>query len=76
MITIRLPYDIGTFVKVLTKSGEVDYLGTIAAYTVTNDGWLAWVSGYKEAVTGEYLPSEIEQMTDEEIEVLIKQKGE
>ena len=70
MFTVELPYNIGTFVKVKTKNGEVDYYGTVAAYTVSQDGYLIWVSGYKEAITGEYLPEEVELISDKEIELL------
>ena len=70
MFTVELPYDIGTFVKVKTKNNGVQYYGTIAAYTVARDGWLIWVSGYKEAITGEYLPEEVELMTTEEVDEL------
>lgn len=73
MFTIELPYDIGTFMKVKNKHGEVEYCGTVAAYTVTDDEWLVWISGYKEAITGECLPEEVELMTAEEI-VELKRK--
>ena len=52
MVTVNLPYDYGTFMKVLNEDRTVQYCGTVVAYTVTDDGWLVWVSGYKEAVTG------------------------
>lgn len=72
MFAVELPYDIGTFMKVKKENGEVTYCGTVAAYTVVDDGWLVWVSGYKEAITGEYLPEEVEVMTAEEVEELKK----
>lgn len=72
MFTVKLPYDIGTFVKALKENGEVDYCGTVAAYTICEDGWLVWVSGYKQAVTREYLPEEVEPMTEQEVEELVK----
>lgn len=74
MIHIDLPYDYGTFVKVKNKNGTVNYCGTVAAYTITDDGWSVWVSGYKEAITGEYLPDEIELMSEKEIEELLKER--
>ena len=67
MITVNLPYDYGTFMKVLNEDKTVQYCGTVVAYTVVEDGWLVWVSGYKEAVTGEFEEHEIEVMTEEEI---------
>lgn len=73
MFRVELPYDIGTFLKVKNKDGKVEYCGTVAAYTVTDDGWLVWVSGYKQPVTGECLPEQVELMTEEEIDIL---KGE
>lgn len=76
MFTVELPYDIGTFMKVKKKNGEVEYYGTVAAYTVVDDGWLVWVSGYKESVTGEYLPEEVELMTEKEVEGLISRLKE
>ena len=78
MLTVELPYDIGTFMKVKNKNGDIEYCGTVAAYTVANDGWAVWVSGYKQPVTGEYLPEEVELMTPEEIKNLIShyEKGE
>lgn len=72
MFTVELPYDIGTFMKVKNKDGSIEYCGTVAAYTVADDGWLVWVSGYKEAVTGEYSPDEVELMTEKEIKELKK----
>lgn len=71
MFTVELPYDIGAFMKVKKKNGEVEYYGTVAAYTVANDGWLVWISGYKEAITGECLPEDVELMSEEEIRELI-----
>lgn len=75
MFTVELPYNIGTFVKVKTENGKVDYYGTVAAYTVSQDGYLIWVSGYKEAITGEYLPEEVELMSDKEIKSLMTVGG-
>ena len=72
MINIELPYDFGTFVKVLDDKKTVKYYGTISAYTVTEDGWLAWVSIYKQALSEECLPEEIKLMTEKEIKNLIK----
>lgn len=75
MFSVELPYDIGTFVKALKENGKVDYYGTVAAYTICEDGWLVWVSGYRQAVTGEFLPEEVEVMTEWEINELIKKYG-
>lgn len=70
MFRVELPYDIGTFLKVKNTDGKVEYCGTVAAYTVTDDGWLVWVSGYKQPVTGECFPEQVELMTEEEIDIL------
>ena len=67
MFTVTLPYDIGTFMKVKNKDGTVAYKGTVSCYTVTENSYLLWVSGYKEAITGECLLEDVEPMTDEEI---------
>lgn len=72
MFTVELPYNIGSFMKVKNSKGEVEYYGTVSAYTVVDDGWLIWVSGYKQSVTGEYLPEEVEPMTEHEINELIQ----
>lgn len=70
MIHVDLPYDYGTFVKVKTKqSGTVDY-GTVAAYMVMDDGWCIWVSGYRQSWCGEFLPEDIETMSELEIKEL------
>ena len=78
MFKVELPYNIGTFVKITNplferKNAPKTLFGTVSAYTVTNDGYFIWVSGYKESWGGEYLPSEVSPMTAEEIEKL---KGE
>lgn len=79
MIKVELPYDIGTFVKVVDpkfERKEPIYCGTVVAYTVGGEHeYCIWVSGYKEACTGEYLPEEVIPMKDEEIENLIKERG-
>lgn len=77
MFKVELPYDIGTFVKVKEEGfKDYNYFGTVASYTVVDeDDYLIWVSGYKEACAGEYLPKEVTPMTDEEIEKLIKERG-
>jgi hypothetical protein len=72
MFTAEFPYDFGAFVKIIDPLFErkqpLEY-GTIAAYTVSSPTDITvFVSGYKEAWCGEYLLSEIEPMTDEEIE--------
>lgn len=67
MLKVELLYDIGTYMKVINSEGKTEYCGTVAAYTIVNDGWLVWVSGYKQAVTGEYLPDEVVPMSEEEI---------
>ena len=71
-VYVELPYEFGTWMKVLNKDKTIAYCGTVVAYTVTDDGWLVYVSGYKEAVTGEYLPDEVVQMTQREIDELIR----
>lgn len=80
MFSVDLPYEIGTFVKVVDpkfERKEPIYCGTVAAYTVCSQtDYCIWVSGYKEACTGEYLPEEVIPMTDEEIQELKKQRGE
>ena len=76
MIHVDLPYDYGTFVKVKNeKTGNFD-CGTIVAYMVSYDGWCVWVSGYKEAWCGEFLPEDIELMSQSEIDKLKKKYGE
>jgi predicted transcriptional regulator len=77
MFTVELPYDTGTFMKVLDKDKNVEYCGTVCAYTVVNQNdYAIWVSGYKEAVTGEFLPDQLEPMTEEEIQELKKKYEE
>lgn len=76
MFTVDLPYEIGIFVKVKPKDEDSILYGTVVAYTVGRDGYLIWVSGYKEPMTGEYLPEEIEPMNLEEIEQLKLTKGD
>ena len=71
MIHVDLPYDYGTFVKVKCEKYQTEYCGTVAAYTVTDDGYLVWVSAYKESMTGEWLPEHITPMTESEIQELI-----
>ena len=66
MINISLPYKIGTFVKVVKQDAEPIF-GTISGYTVFNDSYTVWVSGYKEPWTGEYLPDMILPIAEEEI---------
>lgn len=80
MLTVKLPYTIGTFVKIINpkfkRKEPVDY-GTVVAYEVCSQtDYYIWVSGYKEACCGEYLPEEVVPMTDEEIDELKKQRGE
>ena len=72
MPTVELPYEIGTFVRAM----EDDILGTVAAYTVGKDGYLIWVSGYKEPWCGEYLPDTVRPLTEAEIAKLIEERGE
>lgn len=77
MIHVDLPYDYGTFMKAKDKeTGDVIFCGTVVAYTVCDDGWLVWVSGYRESCCGEFLPEEVEPMTELEIEDLMKKYGE
>lgn len=75
MIHVDLPWNYGTFMKVKSSIKDVSYCGTVVAYTVTDDGWLVWVSGYKIPITGEYLPEEVEPMTESEIEELKRNFG-
>ena len=72
MYTVNLPYDMGTFVKIVNPAFEREspnYFGTTGGYTVFSPSeFLVWVHGYKESWCGEYLMSEVEPMTEEEIE--------
>lgn len=74
MYTVKLPYDNGTFVKLtnpLFERKEILDVGTISGYTVLSPSdFTVWVSGYKESWCGEYMLSEIEPMTEEEIKQL------
>lgn len=72
MIHIDLPYDFGTFVKVKDVEANLIRYGSVATYEVMDDGYLIWVSGYKEPWCGVYLPDMVELMSDDEIEVLVK----
>ena len=76
MIHVDLPYDYGTFVKVKAKDSTIFFYGTVAAYMVSYDGYLVWVSGYRESWCGEYLPEEVEPMTKKEIAELKRRHGE
>ena len=71
MVHVELPYDFGTFVKVKWDERNVEYCGTVAAYTVTDEGYLVWVSAYNESMTGEWLSRHVTPMTEEEIQELI-----
>lgn len=73
MIKVELPYDFGTFMKAKDFDGNVECRGSIVGYTVTDEGWLVWISAYKESFAGEYLPSMVEPMTEEEIEEMISE---
>jgi hypothetical protein len=72
MIHVDLPYDFGTFVKVKDEESNLIRYGSVAIYEVMDDGYLIWVSGYKEPWRGVYLPDMVELMSDDEIEVLVK----
>lgn len=71
MVHVELPYDFGTFVKVKYDEYHAEYCGTVAAYTVTDEGFLIWVSAYNESMTGEWLPRHVTPMTESEIQELI-----
>lgn len=72
MFTVNLPYDKGTFVKITNPAFErkqPSEFGEVVGYTVfSSTDFLVWVSGHKESWCGEYLMSEVEPMTEEEIE--------
>lgn len=70
MVHVDLPYNYGTFVKAKGKDGNILFLGTVVAYMVTDDGYCIWVSAYKEAQCGEFLPEEVEPMKEFEVEEL------
>lgn len=74
MFTVELPYDIGTFVKInnpMFERKEPLDCGTIVSYSVFGStNMTVFVSGYKEPWCGEYMLSEIEIMTEEEIKEL------
>lgn len=71
MFSITLPYDSGTFVKIVNQAFERKQtlnIGTVSGYTVFSPtDFTVFVSGYKEPWCGEYLPSEIVPLTEEEI---------
>ena len=71
MFSITLPYDIGTFVKIVNQAFERKQtldMGTVSGYSVFSPtDFTVFVSGYKEPWCGEYLPSEIVPLTEEEI---------
>lgn len=76
---IELPYEIGTFVKIIsTKTEEkVPYLdcGTIIAYEVFgSDNHLIWVSGYRDNFIKGCFPEEVVPMTKEEINRLKEER--
>jgi len=73
MIKLELPYNYGDFVK--AKLPEGDFLfGTVSAYNcVVKDGFLVCVSGYKQPICGDFIPSEVTLLTEEEINQLIKE---
>lgn len=80
MFKIELPYKKGTFVKVskplFGRKNSID-CGTVVGYSVFDEkSYTICISGYKESWFGEYMPEEIEVMTDEEIAVLKKERGE
>ena len=65
MFSVECPYDIGTFVKIKEDNSLT---GTIVGYTTFGHrGMTVHISGFKESWYGEYLPDEIELMSDEEI---------
>ena len=71
MITVTLPYDNGTFVKIVDPEFErkqpIEF-GVVCGYTVFSPtDFFIVVSGYKESWSGEYLPSEVIPLTEEEI---------
>lgn len=63
MIKVELPLDIGTFVR----EKDTNFIGTVNAYTVFSDGYLVWVSGYRNAECGEFELEELEVLTEDEI---------
>lgn len=71
MYTVELPYDRGTFVKIINPLFErkkVLEVGTVEGYNVFSPTDITvFISGYKESWCGEYMLSEIELMADEEI---------
>lgn len=77
---VVLPYSSGTFVKITNplfdRKDSLD-CGTIVGYNVFSPTDISvHVSGYKESWYGEYLFSEIELMTENEIEELKKKYEE
>lgn len=69
----KAPYDYGTFVKTNDRSG-VTIRGTVSAYTVTESGYLIWVSGYNTPCCAECLPEEVELMSKHEIAAMLKEE--
>lgn len=70
----ELPYKIGTFIRAKGKIDGVQILGTVAAYELYDDGYMIWVSGYRESICGVFLPEDVVPLTDEEIYELKKAK--
>jgi len=71
MFSITLPYDKGTFVKIVNPEFERKnpiHIGTVSGYNVFSPSeFTVWISGYKEPWCCEYLPTEIIPLTKDEI---------
>lgn len=70
----ELSYEIGTFVRAKDKIYGVQILGTVAAYELYDDGYMIWVSGYRESICGVFLLEDVVLLTDEEIYELKRAK--
>lgn len=71
MYTVELPYNKGTFVKIISPYFDIDRsnIGTVVGYSVFSPTDITiHISGYKDSWCGEYLLDDIRMMTDEEIE--------
>ena len=68
--TINLPYETGTFVKVMIN--DKYYIGTIGCYIIGKECVQVVVSGYKESWCYYSKLSEIEVLTNEEFKEVIR----
>ena len=76
MFTVTLPYEKGTFVKIINPLYERKQpieIGTVTGYGVFSENDITvYISGHKESWFGDYLLSEVDLMTEDEITEVIK----